>query len=91
MMFIFFIGKYGPQKIHCAMVGQNSRSIPFLKYIVHKEFSGIELQKYRPKDGPILKVLHSFFYSAVVLIMYKKIAPESEFRIKFGLALLTNS
>ena len=59
MMLIFFIGKYGPQKIHCVMVGQNARSIPFLEYIVivHKGFSGIELQKYHPKDGQILKVL----------------------------------
>ena len=71
MMLIFFIGKYGPQKIHCAMVGQNSRSIPFLKYIAHKEFSGIELRKYHPKDGPILKVLHSFLFT-VIMIMYKK-------------------
>ena len=39
------------------MEGQNSMSIPFLKYTVHKEFSGIELQKYHPKDGQILKVL----------------------------------
>ena len=61
MMLIFFIGKYGPQKIHCAMVGQNSRSIPFLKYIVHKGFSGIELQKYHPKDGPILKKFSTVF------------------------------
>ena len=66
MVLIFFIGKYGPQKLRVsrterlrsekilyAMVGQNARSIPFLKYIVHKGFSGIELPKYRPKDGPI--------------------------------------
>ena len=71
MMLIFFIGKYGPQKIHCAMVGQNSSSIPFLEYIVHKEFSGIELQKHHLKDGPILKFLHSFLFT-VILIMYKK-------------------
>ena len=39
------------------MVGQNTRSVTFEKYIVHKGFSGIELQKYHPKDGQILKVL----------------------------------
>ena len=67
------------------MVDQSARSVTFIKYIVHKGFSGIELQKYHPKDGPILKVLHSFLFACI-----KKIAPESEFRIKFGLALLTN-
>ena len=37
------------------MAGQNARSVTFIKYIVHKGFSGIELQKYHLKYGQIGK------------------------------------